>query len=289
MHFVYQCVTQVLSGISFWMPICPLARTLQLLHTEHSDSNKLFGLILVVFTLYARLDSSQHLSLSLFSNLYAYDQIIAEVSLPPICSLLLQFKSSPAACWDKAVVNRKARLCIYISGRGGKPTHDHRREMMHPCWVCLWPRSCCSHTTVCWILWLMDFIQDKKLYLTPYKGREPVMEKCPQQAKLWSRQCFSGPFTLLLKAPLLLPCSTLPSSLKAISESAEFLVCNYFLSSNWKYHPLSFLLPIIPTAKSTLCLPFLKGNLFSHHSLPWLNVIYFSLSLSVFVYLFFVF
>lgn len=58
------------------------------------------------------------------------------------------------------------------------------------------------------------------------------MEKCPQQAKLRGRQCVSGPFTRLLKAPLLLQCLILPSSLQAISESAEFLVCNYFLSSN---------------------------------------------------------
>lgn len=69
------------------------------------------------FTLSARLDYSQHLSLRLFSYLYAYDQAITDVLLPPIYSLLLQFKSSPGASRDMAVVQRTPRLCIYISGR----------------------------------------------------------------------------------------------------------------------------------------------------------------------------
>lgn len=94
--------------------------------------------------------------------------------------------------------------CVFIAQVGGKPTHAHRKEVMHPCWACLWPRSCFSHTPL--YVEFYGWGDFKKLYLAPHKGREQGMEKCPQQAKLWGRQFVSDPFILLLKVSLLLQC-----------------------------------------------------------------------------------
>lgn len=87
--FISKSCSSALAASVSECPICPLAGILQLFIQESLFPTTCLDHYILYFTSSARLNSSQHLSLGLFSCLHAYDQIIFEASLPPICCLLL--------------------------------------------------------------------------------------------------------------------------------------------------------------------------------------------------------
>lgn len=117
-HFLYQCLAQALSGICFWTAHLPSGRYLiqnSLILTICLDYYILY------FTLSARLDPSQHLSLGLFSCLHSHAwsfwSFTSSYLLLPatVCYVKLRLH---AAIWQWLIENP---VCIFISHVGGKP------------------------------------------------------------------------------------------------------------------------------------------------------------------------
>lgn len=161
------------------------------------------------FTLSARLDYARHLTLGLFSYLHAYDQMICEVSLPPMWSLLLQFKWSPAAHRDTA-----GR--VFLSQVAGKsyswPQEGSNAAMLG---VPLTEASFCSH--LCMLTSMHYGLYRREETVPGTTQREGACDKgMPTTGQTRGRPCVSGPFKLLLKATLLLQCFISTSSLKSI-------------------------------------------------------------------------